>query len=78
MFEDNNYVYLVLEYCSGGDLEQYVNSKKRLKESEARDILGQIVEALRYLHKHNIMHRDLKLANVLLTKDMSVVSFSAI
>ena len=45
-----------------------------LQEDEARHYMKQIVRGLLYLHKHNILHRDLTLANLLLTKDMDVVS----
>ncbi|EAS00939.2 Serine/Threonine kinase domain protein (macronuclear) [Tetrahymena thermophila SB210] len=71
-FEDNEYVYMMLEYCPGGSLFDYVKSKGRLNEDEARDISYQIVQGLEYLHKNKIIHRDLKPGNILLTGNNSV------
>ncbi|CAH0394245.1 unnamed protein product [Bemisia tabaci] len=72
-FEDSNYVYLVLELCHNGELSSYL---KRLghkcSENEAKNIVRQVVEGLMYLHSHNILHRDISLPNLLLTKDLRV------
>ncbi|KAJ8921657.1 hypothetical protein NQ315_010566 [Exocentrus adspersus] len=70
-FEDINYVYLVLELCHNGELQKYVKEKS-LSEAEVSSIMRQVVEGIRYLHSHNILHRDLSLSNLLLTKDMQV------
>lgn len=45
-----------------------------LSENEVSNIMGQVVDGIRYLHSYNILHRDLSLSNLLLTKDMKVVS----
>jgi len=72
-FEDCRHVYLVLELCHNGELLQYLkHNGNKLSEIEARYILKQVVEGLLYLHKHNIVHRDMTLTNLLLTKDMRV------
>nr|CAG4643834.1 EOG090X03P9 [Lepidurus arcticus] len=72
-FEDQDYVYLVLEHCENGELQKYIKTLgKGLSESEARHVMIQVVEGMLYLHSHNILHRDLSLANLLLTKDMRV------
>ncbi|KAF4528591.1 hypothetical protein B566_EDAN015811 [Ephemera danica] len=72
-FEDANYVYLVLELCSGGELQRFVrNLSSHLKEDQVRVMFRQVVQGLLYLHSHRILHRDLTLANLLLTEDMSV------
>lgn len=72
-FEDENFVFLVLEYAENGELQKYLKLyKKRFDEIEAAKILKQVVEGLLYLHTHNIMHRDISLTNLLLTKDMKV------
>jgi polo-like kinase 4 len=72
-FEDQKYVYLVLEMCHNGELQQYLNSHSRvLSEREAAVYLTQIIDGLEYLHSHGIVHRDLTLSNLLLTRDMSV------
>ncbi|XP_025417517.1 serine/threonine-protein kinase PLK4 [Sipha flava] len=72
-FEDSRHVYLVLELCHNGELLQYLKrSGNKLSEIEARYIIRQVVEGLLYLHKHNIVHRDMTLTNLLLTKDMRI------
>ena len=69
------YRYLVTEYCNGGDLEQcleyYKSTKKRpFTEEEVQHIMRQIVSAIKYLHvEKKIIHRDLKLTNILLHYD---------
>lgn len=70
-FEDSDYVYLVLELCHNGALNKYLSERqKRLTEAEARKIFRQVVEGLLYLHSYMILHRDLSLSNILLTKTM--------
>lgn len=72
-FEDNNYVYLVLEICMNGELNRYLKANcKVLTEDEAQHFMRQIVEGMLYLHSHGILHRDLTLANLLLTRNMNV------
>ena len=75
-FEDKNYVYLVLELCHNGEIQNYLNKKPQqlLDEDETRHFLKQIVDGMLYLHSHGILHRDLALKNLLLTKEMNVVS----
>lgn len=57
------------EYCPGGDLRALVSSRKKLPEKEARFYLAEILVAIDELHKNGIIHRDIKLDNVLLDKD---------
>ncbi|XP_016959402.1 serine/threonine-protein kinase PLK4 [Drosophila biarmipes] len=72
-FQDSNYVYLVLELAHNGELHRYMNHIGRpFTEAEAASILKQVVEGLLYLHSHNIMHRDISLSNLLLSKEMQV------
>lgn len=61
----NNF-YLILEYCNEGDLMAYLKKKKTLNEEEAVEFLIQILNAFKTLVKHKIMHRDFKLANILM------------
>ncbi|ERL89652.1 hypothetical protein D910_07017 [Dendroctonus ponderosae] len=70
-FEDANYVYLILELCHNGELQQYTK-RKRLIESQVSNVMKQVVEGIKYLHFHSILHRDISLSNLLLTKDMQV------
>uniref|UniRef100_UPI0037E822F6 serine/threonine-protein kinase 33 n=1 Tax=Semicossyphus pulcher TaxID=241346 RepID=UPI0037E822F6 len=57
--------YLVTELCVGGDLEQLLKRKKFFTEDETRHIICSLADAVVYLHKRNIAHRDLKLGNIL-------------
>lgn len=72
-FEDANYVYLVLELAENGELQRYLReTKKTFSEHEAATVLKQVVDGLLYLHSHHILHRDMSLANLLLTKHMAI------
>lgn len=60
--------------CHNGELQRYLHSKgAAFSEEEARKFMRQIVEGIMYLHSHGIVHRDLSLSNILLTKDMNLV-----
>ncbi|XP_011208074.2 serine/threonine-protein kinase PLK4 [Bactrocera dorsalis] len=73
-FQDVNYVYLVLELAHNGELHRYMKQQmgRAMTEDEAANILRQVVSGLLYLHSHQIMHRDISLSNLLLSKDMHV------
>lgn len=72
-FEDVNFVYLVLELAENGELQRYLrDTKKTFNEYEAASVLKQVVDGLLYLHSHHILHRDMSLANLLLTKHMTI------
>uniref|UniRef100_A0A4W5RIU1 non-specific serine/threonine protein kinase n=1 Tax=Hucho hucho TaxID=62062 RepID=A0A4W5RIU1_9TELE len=60
-------VYLVMEYCNGGDLADYLHSKGTLSEDTIRVFLQQITGAMRVLQAKGIIHRDLKPQNILLS-----------
>ncbi|CAB1432836.1 unnamed protein product [Pleuronectes platessa] len=59
-------VYLVMEYCNGGDLAEYLHSKGTLSEDTIRVFLQQIAQAMNTLQSKDILHRDLKPQNILL------------
>ncbi|EGD72438.1 ULK/ULK protein kinase [Salpingoeca rosetta] len=63
---DPNFLYIVMEFCSEGDLSQILKQKHRLAEGEARFFLGQLASALEYLHDRQIAHLDLKPSNLLI------------
>lgn len=56
-----------MEVCGGGDLLTYVRKRRRLKEDVARHLFRQIVTGVRYCHQQMVLHRDIKLDNILLT-----------
>ncbi|XP_016145454.1 serine/threonine-protein kinase BRSK2-like isoform X2 [Sinocyclocheilus grahami] len=66
VYENNKYLYLVLEHVSGGELFDYLVKKGRLTPKEARKFFRQIISALDFCHSHSICHRDLKPENLLL------------
>lgn len=62
-FEDHNNIYLVLEYAENGNLRSFLKRKKRLSEKEAFIYFIQACLGVDFLHKKNIIHRDLKVFN---------------
>lgn len=69
-----NNLYLIFEYCSNGDLESYLSKHyiRKMPEKDVKTIVSQLIEALKKLKEKQIVHRDLKLANILLSNDMKV------
>ncbi|XP_073989058.1 unc-51 like kinase 3 homolog Aduk isoform X3 [Rhodnius prolixus] len=65
-FWDDRYVYIVLEYCNGGDLMKYINDKRRIPEPVCKKFMIQLVAGLKYLRSKDIYHYDLKPQNILL------------
>lgn len=65
-FETPKYLIIVMEYVSGGDLLSYVKKRNKLNENVARYIFRQIIHSLDYIHNQYIIHRDIKLDNILL------------
>lgn len=65
-FQDKEYLYLVIDYCSGGDLQCYRSNNHKLlfSEEEAKFILGCTLIALEYIHSNGIIHRDIKPENL--------------
>ena len=66
IIETKNNLYLVMEYCEGKELFDYIVKRKRLTEREACRYFQQIINGVEYLHLCNITHRDLKPENILL------------
>lgn len=71
-FEDSENVYITLELCSNQTLNELIRRRKRLHELEAKCYIVQIISALKYLHAHRIIHRDLKLGNLFLSGKMEL------
>lgn len=62
-------IYLVFELVNGGDLFDYTIARGRLSEREARRIMREVVSGVAYCHANMVVHRDLKLENLLMDKD---------
>ena len=62
----NMEVAFIMEYLEGGELLELVQEKGKLTEDETRNFMKQIVDAISYCHKEKLIHRDLKLENILL------------
>ena len=71
-FEDKDNVYILLELCSNQTLRELVKRRIRLNELEVQCYTLQIIRALKYLHNHRIIHRDLKLGNLFLTSKLEL------
>ncbi|NXY73579.1 MELK kinase, partial [Glareola pratincola] len=69
VIETSEKVFMVLEYCPGGELFDYIVSKDRLSEEEARVFFRQIVSAIAYIHSQGYAHRDLKPENLLIDEE---------
>jgi serine/threonine protein kinase len=68
-FQSLDRLFLILEYCAGGDLAQHLQKDKRFSEDRAKIYLCEIILALEDLHKRDIIFRDLKPDNVVLDDD---------
>uniref|UniRef100_A0A8C1HG14 non-specific serine/threonine protein kinase n=1 Tax=Cyprinus carpio carpio TaxID=630221 RepID=A0A8C1HG14_CYPCA len=66
VFENKDKIVIVMEYASKGELYDYISERRRLSERETRHFFRQIVSAVHYCHKNGVVHRDLKLENILL------------
>eukprot|EP00775_Hariotina_reticulata_P009903 gene9903-10060_t len=77
VLEAGSRLFLVMEYAPCGSLLDYVRSRKRLGEGEAAYFLQQIVAGLQYCHDNEVVHRDIKLENILLdaTNNMKLIDF---
>ena len=68
VFENADYLYIIMEYCYGGDLFSYLENRHfRLTEKRASTIIHQMATAVYYMHSFGVVHRDLKPENVLMT-----------
>ena len=68
IFENVDYIYIIMEYCSGGDLFSFLKERNFiLKEEKVVVIIYKLCKAVYYVHSYGIAHRDIKPENVLLT-----------
>jgi protein-serine/threonine kinase len=73
MEESERHFGIVLEYASGGELFDFILNHRYLKDNAARRLFAQLVSGVGYLHKKGIVHRDLKLENLLLDKNRNII-----
>ena len=80
-FENPDHIYIVMELLKGKDLYEYLNKRDfKISEARARSITHSLATALFYLHSYGIVHRDMKLDNVLMVdetenSDVKIVDF---
>lgn len=72
IFQDDEYVYLVLEYVDGSELFEILCKKRRLDLQYVKYILAQLILALEHIHEKGYIHRDIKSENILISKDGSI------
>jgi serine/threonine protein kinase len=72
-----NHYYMVFEYVNGGQLLDFIIAHGRLRETVARKFARQIASALDYCHRNNVVHRDLKIENILIsqTGNIKIIDF---
>ncbi|KAI9486327.1 MAG: kinase-like domain-containing protein [Benjaminiella poitrasii] len=68
-----NYIGIVLQRAAGGELFDYILKHHYLQENEAKRLFAQLISGVDYMHQKHIVHRDLKLENLLLSKDRDVI-----
>ena len=69
---DNNKFYIITDYCVNDSLRSLINSRKKLEYPEIRYCIFQLTNGLKYLHANGVMHRDIKLDNILLDSEMNL------
>lgn len=72
ILETENSYYLVMELCPGGNLMNRIYDKKRLDERETQKYVRQLVMAVEHLHRAGVVHRDLKIENLLLDEQDNI------
>ena len=65
-FETDKYMLIIMEYISGGNLQNFVKKRRKLCEKTARILFRQLIQGIKYIHSKGIVHRDIKLENILL------------
>ena len=66
MFEDDDYILIAMEYINGGNLFSFVKKRRKLSEKTARFLFRQIILGIKHIHSQKIVHRDIKLENILI------------
>ena len=66
MFEDEKYILIIMEYINGGNLFSFVKKRRKLTEKISKFLFRQIILGIKHIHSQNIVHRDVKLENILI------------
>ncbi|KAF9264492.1 Pkinase-domain-containing protein [Marasmius fiardii PR-910] len=73
VIETDKYIGIVIEYASGGELFDHILAHRYLKERDAAKLFSQLISGVWYIHQKKIVHRDLKLENLLLDRHRNVI-----
>lgn len=73
VIETDKYIGIILDYASGGELFDHILAHRYLKEKDARKLFAQLISAVWYIHQKKIVHRDLKLENLLLDRNRNII-----
>jgi protein-serine/threonine kinase len=73
VIETDKYIGIILDYASGGELFDHILAHRFLKEKDACRLFAQLVSGVWYIHQRKIVHRDLKLENLLLDRNRNVI-----
>ncbi|EIW69143.1 hypothetical protein TREMEDRAFT_31483, partial [Tremella mesenterica DSM 1558] len=73
VIDTEKYIGIVLEFAGGGELFDHILANRYLKEKDAQKLFAQLISGVDYLHKKHIVHRDLKLENLLLDKHRNII-----
>ncbi|CAG5126678.1 unnamed protein product [Candidula unifasciata] len=71
VIESSKKMYLIMELCEGGDLAKLLQKQSHLTEGNTKIVMSDLAAAIKYLHQQGVIHRDLKLENILLAEDPS-------
>ncbi|KAH6577121.1 hypothetical protein BASA60_004200 [Batrachochytrium salamandrivorans] len=72
VFEDDVNVYMILEICENKTFVDMIKKRKRLTDPEIRYYMYQLLDSIRYMHRHGVIHRDIKLGNLFLADRMQL------
>ncbi|KAF4611670.1 hypothetical protein D9613_003682 [Agrocybe pediades] len=73
VIETDKYIGIILEYASGGELFDHILAHRYLREKDATRLFSQLISGVWYIHQKKIVHRDLKLENLLLDRNRNVI-----